>query len=230
MNYPRLRTGLAEFFIIVLGVGTALAADSFRKSFADRHTEREYTARLVSELRAGRERIVYNQNRVGSALTAIDTLLLARDRARDTATMVRLAVRAANYEYNPAGILHDQTYRELLSTGSLGLIRDLPTRTAITTYYRLAYRAAEVTIETHERTREFANLVRAATGEAPSKLVESGYALAPDARARVLARMVTKPDLDDELRSLRSRLSDRSVWIARLLAGTDSLINTLEPK
>jgi hypothetical protein len=225
-----MRSGLAEFFIIVLGVGTALAADSFRKSFADRHTDREYTARLVGELRAGRERIVYHQNRVGSAMTAIDTLLLPRDYTRDTATMVRLAVRAANYEYNPAGILHDQTYRELLSTGSLGLIRDLPTRGAITTYYRLAYRAAEVTIETSERAREFANLVRAATGEAPSKLVESGYALAPDARARLVTLFVNRKNMDDELRFLRSRLSDRSVWIARLVAGTDSLVNTLESK
>jgi hypothetical protein len=226
-EHARIRRGLTEFLIIVLGVGTALTADRFRKSYSDRALEREYTARLVDELTRGRVRIVYHQGRVDSAVTAIDTLLHARDRTRDTATLSRLAVRAANYEYNPAGIVHDLTYRELLATGSLGLLRDLETRNAITTYYRLAYRAGEVAVETNERTREFANRVRAATGEAPSRLTDGSARLTEDDRRRLVALFVASEDMDDELRLLRSRLIDRFVWNGRLLAGTDSLLKTI---
>ena len=224
---PGIRRGFREFVIVVLGVMTALAADGVRKSVGDRATEREYTARLVDELTRGRDRIVYNQGRVAAALTAIDTLLATPDRSRDTAALVRLALRAANYEYNQAGIVHDLTYRELLSTGSLSLMRDLDTRNAITTYYRLAYRAAEVTVETNDRAREYANLLRAATGEAPSKLVQENLPVPPDARARIVTLFSTRQDVDDELRLLHSRLADRHVWIGRLLAGTDTLLNTL---
>lgn len=226
-EHARIRRGLTEFLIIVLGVGTALTADRFRKGFSDRALEREYSARLVDELTKGRERIAYNHARVDSAVSAIDTLLNARDRTRDTATLIRLTVRAANYEYNPAGIVHDLTYRELLATGSLGLLRDLETRNAITTYYRLAYRAGEVAVETHERTREFANLVRAATGESPSRLTDGRARLTDDDRNRLVTLFVSKEDMDDELRLLRSRLIDRAVWNGRLLMGTDSLINTI---
>ena len=226
MQHARVRSGFREFVIVVLGVATALAADGLRKSFGDRAVEREYTARLADELVRGRARIVYNANRVGAALTAIDTLLSARHRTPDTA-VVRLAVAAANYEYNQAGVVHDLTYRELLSTGSLSLIRDLNTRNAITTYYRLAYRTAEVTTETNDKVREFANQIRAATGEPPSRLVQDGLPLSQAASARILTLMASRSDTDDELRFLRSRLSDRSVWIGRLLAGTDTLLTTL---
>lgn len=226
IQHARVRSGFREFVIVVLGVATALAADGLRKSLGDRAVEREYTARLADELVRGRARIVYNANRVGAALTAIDTLLSARHRTPDTA-VVRLAVAAANYEYNQAGVVHDLTYRELLSTGSLSLIRDLNTRNAITTYYRLAYRTAEVTTETNDKAREFANQIRAATGEPPSKLVQDGLPLSQAASARILTLMASRSDMDDELRFLRSRLSDRSVWIGRLLAGTDTLLTTL---
>jgi hypothetical protein len=226
IQHARVRSGFREFVIVVLGVATALAADGLRKSLGDRAVEREYTARLADELVRGRARIVYNANRVGAALTAIDTLLSARHRTPDTA-VVRLAVAAANYEYNQAGVVHDLTYRELLSTGSLSLIRDLNTRNAITTYYRLAYRTAEVTTETNDKVREFANQIRAATGEPPSKLVQDGLPLSQAASARILTLMASRSDMDDELRFLRSRLSDRSVWIGRLLAGTDTLLTTL---
>jgi hypothetical protein len=224
---PGVRRGFREFIIVVLGVVTALAADGLRKSVGNRATEREYTARLADELTRGRERIVYNHNRVGAALIAIDTLLVTPDRTRDTTVLVRLALRAANYEYNQAGILHDLTYRELLSTGSLSLMRDLDTRNAITTYYRLAYRAAEVTVETNEGTREYANMIRAATGEAPSKLVQDSLPISQDARERIASLFSTRREIDDELRFLRSRLSDRHVWLNRLLAGTDTLLSTL---
>ena len=218
------RSFASEFLIILTGVLVALAIQAAYQGVQNRRTEREYTARLSDELTRGRQRIIYHQTRVNNAIAAIDTLLAPAQ--MDAVRTARLAVTAANYEYNPAGILHDLTYRELLSTGSMSLIRDLDTRNAITTYYRLAYRAAEVTQEGQERISLFADLVRGATGLPPSTMVQDSVQLPPDARARLAALFVEKR-MPDELRVLHSKLYDRSIWIGRLLAGTDTLLTTI---
>ncbi len=59
-----VKRALVELGIIVLGVGLALAADSWREGLADRRTEREYLQRLRLELEAGRVPIAANLARV----------------------------------------------------------------------------------------------------------------------------------------------------------------------
>jgi hypothetical protein len=222
------RSGLREFLIIVLGVLTALAADAARKYVVERGTEHEYIARLQDELTHGRERIVYNQGRVGAAIGAIDTLLAMKDRGRNGPAVARLAIRAGDYEFNQAGIVFDNTYREMLSTGTLSLIRDLDTRNGLTRYYHVAYRAGDVANESKERTQYFANLVRAAVGEAPSNVIDTHSALAPDAEARLVAIFAGSSTIDDELRLLRSRLKDRSLYLRQLVTGTDTILRILK--
>ena len=224
-----LKSGFREFVIIVLGVLTALAADAIRKSYIDRATQREYIARLADELTRGRDRIVYNRDRNAAAFHAVDTLLARPAAITDTPAILRLVLRAADYEFNQAGVVHDNTYRELLSTGALSLLRDLDTRNSITTYYRLVYRVGDVVNESSDKTRELANRVRAATGESPAQLVEEKIELGKDTQARLLA-MFAGRDIDDQLRYLRSRLHDRSIWMDRLLVGTDSVLRELNSK
>jgi hypothetical protein len=111
-HQPNVRRLFTEFVVVVLGVAVALAADSWRKGLTERASESEYSQRLVAELNDGLKSIDRNHNRVVRAVAAIDTLLSLRT-PFDSTALVRLAVRAADYEYNPAGILHDLTYREL---------------------------------------------------------------------------------------------------------------------
>jgi hypothetical protein len=225
-------TIVTEFLIVVLGVAVALVADGWRKDLADRKTERAYFSRLRDELTAARDGIEDNRQRVIQAMAAIDTILATSwsvARSTDTLQTVRLAVRAADYEFNPAGVVYDLTYRELLATGSLNLLRDQQVRTAITHYYRLAYRTADVVAAGDDAAaRGYVNRLRASLGT--SVLPDSLGELPASSRRRVAALFPGPKELNDELLLLRSRIHGRMRWLDRLVAGTDTILVRLNAK
>lgn len=234
MNRPLAwRRGLAELGIIVVGVALALAADAWRESLGDRTTEREYLNRLRAELETGRVPIAKNLARVSFGAAAIDTLLTLDRRANlvDSTAFARLSLRAANYEFNPSGIVHDLTYREMSSTGSLNLIRDPALRVRLANYYRLAYRAGDVARQT---SANYSDRVRAQIGVdpgpalTPEEFQEDEPVLAAEDRHRLVEALWFQPDVAAELRILRSRLRTSEGWLQRLLTATDSLVLQLQ--
>lgn len=229
---PSIKSVVTEFLIVVLGVGVALVADSCRQDFADRKTERAYVSRLRDELASARVGIELNERRAVQAIAAIDTILDTTwnsETLRDTLRTVRLALRAADYEFNPAGIVYDLTYRELLATGSLSLLRNQRARTAISDYYRLAYRTAEVVVAGDDAAaRSYVNRLRASLGT--SVLVDSIGELPASARARVAEMFPGPKELNAELLLARSRTHGRVRWLHRLLVGTDSILAQLSGK
>jgi len=228
-----VKRALVELGIIVLGVGLALAADSWREGLADRRTEREYLQRLRLELEAGRVPIAANLARVTRSNAALDTLLPLATRAplTDSATFVRVALVAANYTFNPSGIVHDLTYREMSATGSLNLIRDSGLRMRLTDYYRQAYRTGDASQETP---RAYSDRVGAliglpaGTGTTPEDNRSGVVADLDNAdRLRLITHLRADPGVPDELRLLRGYLINERGWMERLLAATDSLVASL---
>jgi len=149
----------------------------------------------------------------------------------DSAAFIRLALQAANYQFNPAGIVHDLTYREMSSTGSLNLIKDYDLRVRLTDYYRLAYRTGSVSQETSVTYSDRVGAlvgIPAGAGTSPEDNTTGALPVLDAAESeRLIARLRAARELPDELRLLRSHLINEQGWLERLLSATDSLLARL---
>ena len=242
MSGPRLslKRGLAEFVIVVLGVGTALAAESWRSGLSDRQTERDYLTRLHAELVVGRPDIQNHHARQVRTIAAMEELL-ALEIDGSAVTEPELSVMILNtgsYEVTSYSNLHDQTYGEMLATGTLGLVRDPEVREAITKYYQRAYRVtAEVDQLTAKDHWTWQSRVRSAMGTMARRWFSSDPmtfqlarpALEPSGvqAARLTALLTPATGWADEVREVKSRIEGFELVLSDLLAQTDALIELL---
>ena len=222
----RAKRVVAEFAIVLLGVGTALAAENWREDLVERHTEFEYLVRLQDELRAGRPTIAAQHTLVLAAIAAMDTLLSA-DRGSDR-DIPMLVSTSAGYGFVAASVVLDQTYREMLATGALSLVTDTETRDGIPRYFRIAARF-ENNLDRQESNGYLAwsNRVVRAIGQTSRNISSNPELMDSEGRAR-LSSILEDTTWQPEVRQTRVGLTILAYWLERLLEGTDDLLSILD--
>ena len=126
-----------ELVIVVLGVFIGMQVSNWNQQRATDQQSEIFTARLKADLRdedwVYQFLIAYNQEVLANANRAVDALdgkaILA-----DEALLVS-AYRATQYRSRNR---HDATYNELISTGTIGLIRDQTLRETAMRLYKVA--------------------------------------------------------------------------------------------
>lgn len=139
MLATRIRRTAVEFVIIVAGVLVALAVDEWREGHEQRADERAYVLRLARDIRFDSTFLVEGNRLRDEKIEVLNNLLdlapsrsLTADQLRQAARGLALASRGAWGSLPPQRV----TFDELLSTGSLALIRDQVLRQKIAEYYR----------------------------------------------------------------------------------------------
>ncbi len=128
---PRL---VAEFLVIVVGVLVALGVDSWASDRADRVLERDYLHRLLDDVRYDLGEFAFLDS-IGRIGAEAGRNLNSPDAVRDleSSLLVGMVAAVAN-ERQPD--LSRGTYRELLSSGRIDLLRSRDVRVALAEYDR----------------------------------------------------------------------------------------------
>jgi len=145
------RYGVSELVIVVLGVFIALAADGWRQQRVDRVTESEYIERLIQDLHLDTASVSNIMMQTEERARYCHVVLVAFDseqRAESPSDFIE-AVEYGNYFSYPS--YSTTTVDELMSTGSLRLIRSTEVKEAVSRYY-----------ETIEWTQQFHEVFRPA--------------------------------------------------------------------
>jgi hypothetical protein len=128
---PRL---IAEFFVIVIGVLGALAADQWVQDREDRVLEAEYLDRLRADAGYDREEIRFVQAVTLAGVAAIDSMLDPAfvERASDDALFSAALLAASARQVD----LSRGTWEELVASGRIALLKDPEVRLALADYDR----------------------------------------------------------------------------------------------
>ncbi len=133
---PRIGRVLAEFVLIVVGVLAALAVDEYRTTSEERTQERLYLEGLAQDFERTAEDIgsvgaVYQQaRRYGEAV-----LPVLRSDASVPLDTAAFLVAVYEITRTPEPAISRATYEDMLSTGSLRLLRTDSVRQAVVDYY-----------------------------------------------------------------------------------------------
>lgn len=126
---------IAEFMVIVVGVLLALAVDQWRQDREDVTLEYEYAQRLLSDLRADVSE--YDRLLNGPFVRKLE-FLTALERGEIPTTSADAAGLLRDLEQSTwGGIIatSDAAFREMQSTGRIGLLHDPGVRAALAEYY-----------------------------------------------------------------------------------------------
>jgi hypothetical protein len=224
MDRTGLRRVAVEFGVVVLGVAVALAAESWRQGLGDRRDESEYVARMIDELERGLPDIEYHLSSVAVALRAQDSLVSAGGEIEDERELAALIVQSAGYGFVAESIDLDQTYEEMLSTGSLRLIQSSDVRAEIASYFRVADRAGGVaTAIRDESQREW---VRRVHGEIGADWAGPATPLDEAAVERLMG-LLDAGDWESSVRRSSVDLAILHLWLGRLVEGTRRVLSVL---
>jgi hypothetical protein len=131
-TWPRL---IAEFVVIVVGVLVALGVDSHVSWRNDRRLEQEYLERLYEDVQYDLAELDFIEEVSEAALAYLDTLSNAETLLDVDDTRLLAAIRVASISREPD--LSRSTFRELVSSGRIGLIRSRAVRTELAGYDRI---------------------------------------------------------------------------------------------
>jgi len=133
---------LLELVIVALGIFMAVQVDRWREGRRELRREQEYISRLADDIQQDMENLKAS---IELAELRRSFVVLLMDVAEDPSKALEvpvdfiLAVTQAGYTNTPA--LTSNTFDELRSTGSLGLLRDPDMKKALSDYY--GYDASE---------------------------------------------------------------------------------------
>jgi hypothetical protein len=130
---------IGELAVIVLGVLVALGVDDLRQGMSDRRLELELLERVRADLVADAEDLGRAHRQVGLRLWVLEALTTEMPSDPDS-TFERLSERPLRvFARNlPEFDLFDDTYQEMIATGTLDVVRDAVLRSEIVSYYRTA--------------------------------------------------------------------------------------------
>jgi hypothetical protein len=142
--------GLGELFIVIVGVLSALAVNSWNGDRLARAEEGHIVERLISDLHEDLERLKGQASAIDgkeASLVRLRALFSVADaRPQDPATFLRDVLNGANYGWNQFEARRT-TFSELVGAGKFSLIRDAALREMINEYY-------DFDASTHERMNE----------------------------------------------------------------------------
>lgn len=135
MELPKFSVArtFTEFAVIVLGVLVALGVESWRDDVAERELEREYLERLKSEFHVDAARIATAVKANPIQQNHINAALLVLDEGGSSTNQDLLSVFMASRSVWSRQI--GATFRELLGTGQLRLVRNTDLRDRLIGFY-----------------------------------------------------------------------------------------------
>jgi hypothetical protein len=201
----RLVRATGDFGIVVVGVIVALAADGWRQDLIDRRSERDYLARLATDLELGREQLDLQEGRFQRAHDAARTLMESVETpgVRDSVLLHQFQA-VARSGFDESALLHDATYRELTTTGRLMVIQNANFRQQVVDYYAAV--SSQVSSMTN-LSENLANRFIQLTGYYPYVFSNGDAELSPAAQDRLLREVRDNPELRREVRELNARLA-----------------------
>jgi len=223
----RVRRGLTEFVVVVLGVVVGLAADEWRQGLQDRGREGVYLEQLTEDLGSGRVRVANYQDRIMRVAAAADSLIQGIESGEpvvDTAAFVRLAALAGQAGMNRSDITYSATYEELISSGDLALIRDAELRRAIVDHFRVAAYMVE---EVEDLPLGYNAWFKSQTGHAPARFASGDEVPPRDMSRRLVRGLFSDPVALGALRQFRAEIG-QGAFIETGLASADALLTLLE--
>lgn len=220
-NWRRL---LAELVIIAVGVGLALAVDNWNEGRKERIAEREYLRGIAADLE---ESVIRLERARDAAMVNRDALerLLGVANGAPTPPPEDLARDLVLATYLGLPRLTITTFEELVSTGSLGILRDAQFKRNLARLLE-EYRYRSQWNENYRRIEYTTEI--ALRGLVPIEVRIGGRAAFKDPKA--LARF----DADAAATSLRSHgeigaILEDSVWTqARVVSVTEDLLRLIE--
>lgn len=134
-NGDRRRRIAGEFFLIVLGVVTALGVDRWVQGIDEDRTERDYLERLTSDVRANRGIFEHMLRDWEAALAGSSDLLsvIGDPSTRPSDSGLLAAVSRAGA--TNTGLARDASFQDLAATGNLKVIKDASLRVALVSYF-----------------------------------------------------------------------------------------------
>jgi hypothetical protein len=224
---------LGEFLVIVVGVLVALGVDDLRQASEDRELESYLRVRLAQDLDEDIEELERVILRAERRLWLINTVL-GVDTGGDDAPSGPFPAGDADVigncvpscdpyssDFRPLSVLamftqfdlSDGTYREMLATGSLRVLRDLALRESLAAYYNLAAEGAagdQRSGQYHEQFLDELQLV-GLTSDDPLALPE------------LRTELASHPSMMVTLRRLRSTIRNQLFNYERVYAGAKAL-------
>ena len=202
---PRLRV-CVEGAVIVGSILLAFGIDAWWDGKQARIEEGVYLTRLHDELVRGLPvmRLIFRMARASAAVDSLLTLQESGSR-RETGGIASLVLDAVQYEFNSADILLDQTYQEMLATGSLSLIENQAVREAIAGYFHRVYRfSGALEVASAEGHRASANRVRGEIGRIEFRsgragLLEPEVEMSADATPQPTTHLTAQPCMQEGL-------------------------------
>ena len=132
--------------VIVVSILLAFGIDASWEAAQDRARERAYLARMHDEFVNGLVNLERVLTLTVEAAAAMDSLIVWAKSGGpdDPVAIARTVLTAGDYEFISKDLVMDQAYQELISTGSLGLIRDAAIGERLTSYFDLVKRRGQV--------------------------------------------------------------------------------------
>jgi hypothetical protein len=199
----RFRRSVGELGIVVLGVMIALAADSWREDWLDARVEVKYLERLRDDVSAGLSAVRVERETYQSVMEAAAALTEGlEDNLRPVTDdyLVDNLVAATQMGFGRNEMASDVTYRELIASGQLNLIKNYEVRESVVAYYR----NAELLITNLESLPSVNNTFSTLTGYFPIEIANDNATLTPHDRSRLLVAIREDPNLTAQLRRLHA--------------------------
>ena len=224
---------LGELVIVVVGVIIALAANGAYEDWKEGRIEIDYLQRISTDLEIGAAQLSNRERRNSRSLAAGRRLIDLLDRqSPDENDVLVNFLYTAQTGGTASDSSHDTTFRELVSTGNLNIIRDPELRVEIADYYRQLdnYTTLDDAIP-----EDLMLLFRSLTGAIPEQYSTNDGDLrrefSDDQKDRILTELLG--DRDHYLRLVRSQISLQDLIernLQRLIDSNRSLGTSLSPE
>ncbi len=226
----------AELMVVVLGVLIAFAADGWREDLQQVQEERLYLDRLSEDLDATLNIFRFAQARLERARDATLTLIEIQEAGEgrssvDPDSLAALYIRATDIEWVPSILERGGTYRELVASGRLQLLRDRAFRVRLVLFYRQLDDLGVGLVNMYDA--GLRDRIASLTGYRPYRLASQtvlsvpGVGLSDENQTRLLGAMRDSPPSVADLRRMHGALDDQGVVVTGLVMALQSLLERL---
>lgn len=216
-----------ELALIVVGVFLGIQVSSWNEERIERQQESLVLGRIARDLQMGieilhREREIFLNVRESARILS-DTIEYG-ERLDDDSFVIHHLIQAGQHGVAPAEMEHDVTFREMLESGRLNLIKNPDLRERLITYYR----------EVNWLIRALGNLPRAnlsfikAVGLYPAEFGEYGAKLSATQKERLLTVAREDTELPGLLRHIHAALVFHDRLFERLIPLAEELLAEIE--
>ncbi len=161
---------LCELVIVVLGVLIALGANGWYEDWRERQTEETYLARISDALALGSDQLIGLRDRMTAARDAGARFVeMVESGSFSDEAVLDSFLYASLVGFTESDLLHDVTYRELVSTGNLNVVSDDSLRVSISEYYRGLDGLSQVALTSITAPNSILRSLTAMTGKFPEQ-------------------------------------------------------------